>query len=351
MLDQVTERVSEVCQVREVERERRLNMLDNSSFIMNFARRLSDLVGLDDEAVQDVMVNANRIMQNLMSTNANPFKPFDYIDQAAQALAHYRGDSYGDAVRVTRHQTASGVAFTCIEPPCGSDTWVFECEAGYLVFDAGLRCFSGELHKVLLGLYPDFDDRTSVLALTHYDLDHVGDVSTFTEVYASGRSIDSFTFESMGIVNWREQSMLAMPYNLILKHLCAYEIPDVECMRCLGEPSPFGMQEELFRRIDTLEMEPLTFEVWEGKGGHVRGETVFIECRERLCVAGDIYVSIHGQTKPQAAYNALGPFLMSRVDTDAVLARQERTELLGMFDQGSWQILGGHGPLMAHEAR
>ena len=202
-----------------------------------------------------------------------------------------------------------------------------------------------DVHTLFLDVSGTQDQRRRVLVLTHADIDHVGDCARFDEVYASGRVIDNFMFESLGIVSWREQNPYGMPYVFIGRILCGYKSPDYKRMRCLGEPSPFGEQRELLERIDTLEIAPFAFEVWEGKGGHVRGETMLIDRKQRVCVSGDVFVNVHGETKPQAQYNALGPFLMTSVDSVPKLAREERMALFDLLDDGTWQILGGHGSL------
>ncbi len=93
-------------------------------------------------------------------------------------------------------------------------------------------------------------------------------------------------------------------------------------------------------------MAPYEFEVWEGKGGHVRGECIFVERAHRVCVMGDTLINVHNQTKEQARYNSLAPFLLNSVDTYPELAREERQAALDLLEPGRWLILGGHGAAM-----
>ncbi len=341
---------NELCETRLIKRGERPNMLDNNHFILSFAHGLASRLKLSFDEEEEILINSNRVMQNLVSEDADPYKPFDYIDQVAEYIAAYRGSAFAANTRITRLMTAGGVSCVCIEPPIGSDTWIFECDECLLCVDCGQCCYASELEGILRDLYPDWDERTKKLVLTHADFDHVGACHLFDEVYASGRVIDNFMFESMGIVNWREQNPLAYPYNRIGGVLSGYRTPAYERMICLGEPSAMGEQQELLRRIDTLEVAPLRFEVWEGKGGHVRGETLLIERTHKLCLSGDVFVNVHGQTKPQSRYNTLGPYLMTSVDTNPELARQEREELFGLLGEGTWQVMGGHGAVYVLKA-
>jgi hypothetical protein len=78
----------------------------------------------------------------------------------------------------------------------------------------------------------------------------------------------------------------------------------------------------------------------------VKGETVLIDRVQRVCVSGDIFINIHGQTRSQRDFNLLAPFLMTSVDSVPDLERAERKFLFTLLDPGRWQILGGHGALL-----
>lgn len=344
-LADLMEGIQRICPATVVPRGEQPNMLDNNHFNLSFAHGLARRMGLGPTGEEEILINSNRIMQNLMREGADPHKPFDYINQIGETMATYSGNAFVRACRVTAFTTAGGLAGHCIEPPIGADTWVLECDNCLLCIDSGYRRYAGELEEVLRSLYPCWDSLSKKLVITHADFDHVGLLEPFDEVFASGRVIDNFAFESMGIVNWREQNPASFPYNRIGRVLCGYEVPDAESIHCLGEMSPMGEQDEPLRLIDTLDVAPLSFEVWEGKGGHVRGEIVLIERRHRLCVSGDIFVNVRNQTKPQMRFNTLAPYLTTSVDVDPALARTERTAMLDQLGEGTWQILGGHGAL------
>ena len=85
------------------------------------------------------------------------------------------------------------------------------------------------------------------------------------------------------------------------------------------------------------------FEVYQGAGGHLAGETVLIDFTHHVAFTGDIYVNIHGMTREQAAYNQYAPVLMTSVDTDPGLCARERRAILQRLGVGQWQIFGAHG--------
>ena len=174
-----------LCPVHLIERSWRFNVLDNATFTADFAAGIAKLALLDEEGEREVTLNANRIMQNLMRYNSDPYKPFDYLRQMAETLAYFHGDIYPVATRVTHIETEGGVRIVSVEPPVGATTWAIECDECILVIDAGFRNYSDELESVLRAHVAGWDDLPHYLVLTHADIDHVGDCSRFDEVYAS----------------------------------------------------------------------------------------------------------------------------------------------------------------------
>ena len=87
----------------------------------------------------------------------------------------------------------------------------------------------------------------------------------------------------------------------------------------------------------------LHFEVYEGKGGHVAGETVLIDYGNKLAFTGDIYVNLKDMTPRQSEYNRYAPILMTSVDSDPALCTAERREVLARLGGGNWRIFSGHG--------
>ena len=83
------------------------------------------------------------------------------------------------------------------------------------------------------------------------------------------------------------------------------------------------------------------FDFYEGKGGHVRGDTVIVSDELKLVFSGDIYVNIKGFSDEQKEFNALAPFLMTGVDSDPKLAREARDYLVSKYSD--YIICPGHG--------
>lgn len=349
-------RAGSIYPVRRLEYDRNQHVIDTNLFYLEFAREITQRMGLTAEQEHSLLVNANRIVQCLENTNSDPFRPFDYLRRFSRGLDEYSGEAYAQSVRVTPIETELGAHITSIEPPAGSDTWVLECDEEILCIDSGYQAFAGELEQTLRQVADGWDGKRKVLVLTHADMDHTGGCGLFDSVLAVGEVLDSFRLEHLGKPNWRERTMNQRAYNRIGMILSRYETPWLDRFKCVGR-RPEGSTEPIARCKDLdgmpsrLVVPPFDFEVWEGAGGHVRGETVLIDRRQHVCVSGDIFVNVHGETKPQSRFNALAPYLLTSVDSLPDLARKERKYLFGLLDPGQWWILGGHGAAFAYRRR
>lgn len=345
-----------ICPTQMVPYDKNQNIIDNNLFYLTFARGMATGLGLSPEQEHTILVNSNQIIQQLEHSTSDPFRPFAYLREFGEDITRYRGDAYAANTRVTPFTTAGGVRGTLIEPPAGSDTWVLECDECLLCIDSGYRIYRDELLGLLRSLYPDWDSRRKELFLTHADIDHAGCCDLFDRVYAVGSVLDNFRREHTGLHNWREGNTLHRAYNRIGMILSSYETPWLDDFVCIGrrdEDSRIPI--ERCHRTDGstswLDVPPFRFEVFEGAGGHVRGETVLIDREQMVCVSGDIYVNVHHETKPQSRFNALAPYLMTSVDTEPDLARTERKDLFGLLDYGDWQVFPGHGALFEYHKR
>ncbi len=345
---------NEICPTRLVPYDKTTRILDNNLFYIAFAREMRERFDLGDDEEHLIMVNANRIIQNLEHTNSDPYRPFDYLRQFANAVAGNRGDAYRENTRVSEFATAGGVRGVLIEPPCGSNTWVFDCDECLLAIDTGYACYREEILSVLRERFPDWDERRRELFLTHGDVDHVGCCDLFDRVWAVGRTMDTFRMQLMGEPDWRARNHMHEPYLQITNLATSYRPPWLSNFTCLGRRDE-AADALIAPTLDTstrepayLDVPPFHFEVWEGAGGHVKGETVLIDRVQRVCVSGDIFINIHGQTRSQRDFNLLAPFLMTSVDSVPDLERAERKFLFTLLDPGEWQILGGHGALLEY---
>ena len=327
-----------LCEVRLIDYNHADKVYDNSFFYSTFVSELTSEMEISDSAREELMVNTNLAMQILDESGLSPYRTFDSISRFAELLAHSRGDNF--APRISIHRITDKSTVTLIEPPCGSNTAIIKSLDEYLFVDTGYACYKDEMLALLKILVPEFDSIVKRVFVTHTDVDHCGLLPMFDEIYVSGKSALCLRNEFEGKDGYREMNPLHKPYVRICKALTSYMPPDPDKLRIIGEECEIN---EPLKRTGCLDIGELHFDLYEGQGGHLTGESVLIDSEHRIAFTGDIYVNMKDMTDRQAQYNKYAPILMTSVDTNIKQCTIERNFFFDLLEDGKWQVFGGHG--------
>lgn len=189
-------------------------------------------------------------------------------------------------------------------------------------------------------LIPDFDSMKKEVFVTHADVDHCGLLPEFDTVFAGVDSSGCLRLEAENGDGYRERNPLHKPYIRICKTLTSYRPVDPSKIVTVGGKAE---GDDVLSRVGCFDFGELHFELYQGGGGHLRGESVLIDYENRVVFSGDVFVNMKDMTESQAKYNRYAPILMTSVDTDPKLCAQERQALFARLGVGTWQIFGGHG--------
>ena len=337
----------EICPVRVLDYNRSERVFDNSIFYQSFVSGLMKLTDLPEKSRDSLLVNSNVVMQLLDENGLSPFKTFESISRFAELLSKCRGDAFSP--RITEHRVTDDTKITLIEPPCGSNTAVIQSGGDALFVDCGYALYRDEMLAVFRRILPDFDSLRKRIFVTHADVDHCGLLPLFDEILTSGKTKECLELEYKGENGFREQNPLHRPYVNICKALTFYQPPEPEKIRALWDTNV--EQAAPLAQIGFFSFGELHFEVYQGKGGHLPGETVLIDYDHHIAFTGDIYINIHGMTREQAEYNKYAPVLMSGVDTDPGLCAAERNAILQRLGAGGWKIFGAHGMMKEYDIK
>ena len=331
--------VEALCPVRVIDYNHSEKVYDNSIFYRSFVSGLMQTLALSEDCRETLLVNSNLVMQLLDDKGLSPYKTFESISRFAELLALSRGDAFSP--RITRHQIAEDTQVILIEPPCGSNTAILQSGGETLFIDCGYALYRREMEAIFRRLLPDWDGMKKRVLITHADVDHCGLLPLFDEVLASAKSKECLALEYAGEYGFREQNPVHRPYVNICKTLTGYAPPEPE--RVFGLWDAPGEQTAPLVQAGFFSFGELSFEVYQGQGGHLPGEIVLIDFAHHVAFTGDIYVNIRGMTREQAAYNRYAPVLMTSVDTDPGLCARERGAIMQRLGVGRWQVFGAHG--------
>lgn len=346
-LERFTSEVESICPFKIIEYNRSEKSFDNSIFYNSFVNSLIDASKISPDKKAELLVNTNLAMQVLDEQGLSPYKTFDSISKFADMLSSCKGEAFSP--RITTHKITENTEITTIEPPCGSNTTIIKSGDEYLFVDSGYTYYREEMLRIFRSLIPNFDSIKKTIFITHADLDHCGLLSMFDTIYSNRKTADCLALGYNGNEDYREQSYLHKPYVRICKTLTEYEVVNPEKISVLWDsPAPeFG---DLWQ-VGYFSFGDLKFEVYEGRGGHIPGETILIDYDNHIAFSGDVYINLKGMTSEQKKYNTYAPILMTSVDTDPTASKREREAFLRRLGAGKWQIFSGHGAMKEYDVR
>lgn len=327
--------IAQICTVRILDYHVTEKALDGTVFYIAFADEMRKLLHLSKKEMNNFVIDANNIMQFLDKQGEMPQKTFDYLGKFARFVVGHKGANFNPIIN--RRQLSLQVKAMLIEPPCGSNICVLDDGKELLFVDGGFSYYLDEMLEVLRREIPDFDNRPKNLLLTHGDIDHTGLWSICDKILVNGTIHENFVLEHSHRDCFREQDSQHAPYCRIGKIITQYEPPTLDKLVSLGQ----SRGRDVLNHIGYFNFGDLCLRIFQGRGGHVRGEMVFLDDVQKIMFTGDNLVNIRGFSKDQKEFNILAPYLMSSVNMDSEEAGACR-KFLQELGKGYF-IIPGHG--------
>ncbi len=348
-IDDLLVELAAICPVRILDYDAGEKKLDNTVFYLSFADEMRQLLHLTPEQTKEFVYFANLAMQQLDEKGEPHGKVFEYVSRFAHFVAEHGGTAY--ECRTTCQRLTDRVSVTVIEPPCGSNITVLEDlnTRALLVIDGGFTCYEAYTMRLLRSLFPDFDARKKEMLLTHSDSDHAGVCQHFQTIWCTRRTADCFAGEHMGLPSPREDNPNMLPYYRLSTLITDYT-PPVLSRLCLLDAEPCNDSMPL-SKVGVFRFADMVFDVYQGNGGHVPGETVLLDDRHRVGITGDDYINTVDMLPAQREFNRLAPYLARSVNQDSKKYRAILQTLRHMLDGDGWLLLPGHGAIIPRTQR
>lgn len=349
VIKKLIDKISEIYQINIVKCDDSEENLDNTVFYIRLANEMQKLLDLNTEKTMAFISESNRILQALQAEGENAGKVFDYIRRFAYFVSGSRGENY--KADIEKVEISDNAVLYSIQPKCGSNTYVFDSRDGLLLIDTGYAIYAREMHRVLSGLFPDWEERKKRVYITHADVDHCGLLSKIknAEIFVNRKSAESLRRQTCGLPDYRENTEVRLGYSKISRIISGYMPPDIKNLKVIDSGTP--AEHSGLIEIGKMTVAGLDFTIYEGSGGHVNGEMVYACRKAGIVFTGDILVNINGFTKERAEFNSLAPFLMKSVNVDSQKATEMRKQVGALIrdisdrNQRPCIICGGHGPL------
>ena len=290
------------------------NPLDNTVFYIRIASEIQKLFDLSNAKATEFMSESNRVLQTVQRMGEDPRKVFEYIQEFAHKLAKYRGAKFNPFI--TQYDVTDKTRLHVIEPPLGSNTYILEYENQLLLLDSGFALYAPEMLQVLHTLFPDFDKREKTMMITHADVDHCGLLSVIKDarIIMNLKSAKGLIRQGDNRADYREQNVDHIGYSRLSRIFSCYEPPEQSRLEIFGADAPDQHPDMML--IHTFTFGDLEFEVYEGCGGHLYGEMIYLCRNPRLAFTGDVLLNTKGFSDRLKEFLALAPYMMSSVNVD-----------------------------------
>ncbi|MDR2866812.1 MAG: MBL fold metallo-hydrolase [Methanomassiliicoccaceae archaeon] len=343
IIKNVLDDISELYPIDIIDYNEHETNLDNTIFYIRMGNEIQRMFSLSNERTMDFIRESNRILQMLQDRGEDPDKVFRHVLHLARFIAEHRNDNFDAEISV--RDITPNTRLHIIEPPCGSNTYILENGNGLMFIDTGFAIYAEEMMRIIRSLFPDLDQRKKTILITHADVDHCGLLSVINDadIMINRKSAEGLMRQYNRVADHREETGFHFGYSRLSMIFSNYVPPDPSRFRIIGKDVPEEHEDMI--KIDTIRFGDISFDVYEGSGGHLRGETVFFSEEPRILFTGDVYINVNGLTGRRAEFVALAPYLMTSVNVNSARAKNMRDALKGLLDKSDKECLvcSGHG--------
>ena len=308
--------------------------LDDTVFYLRLAQRLRSFIGSAEDAfLMRFLQDINHIAQELSNLRKDPIEVFESILKVGDCLNRTSGENfYADVQRVrVKHDTE----LFCFQLPCGGNIYFFDTPSERVMIDTGYGIYYQDVVNMLQHYGLGDLSRLSRIYITHADADHCGAAGCFPVPSYLNRDTFLITRETSRAYGSSNQGcILEEVYTKIINLFSRFTPPSNIVL--FPEISRSGKTIEMrgaFPIIARFKIGSLDFEALAGLGGHMHGEIFYLCLEEGLVFPEDAVINFRSLSPDRTEYNVLADYLMTSVNVDSKLAREERNALLSLISE------------------
>jgi len=308
--------------------------LDDTVFYLRLAQKLRSFIGsAEDEFLMRFLHDINHIAQELSNLRKDPVEVFENILKVGDCLNQTTGENF--FADVQRVKINNGIELFCFQPPCGGNIYLFDTITERVMIDTGYGIYYQDVVDMLQHYGLGDLGRLKRIYITHADADHCGAAGYFSVPSYLNRETFLITRETSRAYGSSSQGcILEEVYTKIINLFSRFNPPSNIIL--FPEISQSGEAIEIrgtFPVIARFKIGDLDFEALEGLGGHMHGEIFYLCPEEGLIFPEDALINFKSLSLDRTEYNVLADYLMTTVNVDSKLAREERNALISLVSE------------------
>lgn len=321
--------------------------LDKTVFYVRFAHQLRRFLQNDDEkALMDFLKDINHTVQELTKLGHNPDEIFENYISCGEFLNSTAGDGfYADVQEIVVNDN---LTLFCFQMPGGGSIFVFDAADEIIMIDTGYGIYADDAKKMFSYYGLDIENKLKYIIVTHGDADHCGAGGAYeVPAYMHPATLEIIRCGNRAWGSKSEKSILEKVYTTMIALFSRWNPTSEENIRLFPEDS-----KEILNGFSVLAKVPLgglLFDILLSHGGHQFGQLI-IFCREKgLLFTADSLMNFSSFSEERRRYNSIADFLVTSVNVDSDLAREERRGILDIaknYEEETGRkclICGGHG--------
>lgn len=322
--------------------------LDNTVFYLRFAQQLRDLIGeAEEEFVLLFLHDINHIVQELNARGRDPREVFKAIMETGKTLNRTLGDGFYADIQM--FQISESVSLSCYQLPGGGNVFLMRNGSECVMIDTGYGIYHEDVMRMISSVRFSSKDQITRIIVTHGDADHCG-AGGFFEIPALMHhgTLEVIREANRAYGSRSEHSVLEEVYTTMIGLFSRCTPPaSIE----LFGTDYLGFR-DIFPIVERFEIGGISFEVLESLGGHVYGQIFIYSPSHGILFTSDSLINFDSLTQERKDYSSLADFLVTSVNVDSDLAREERKALLRIAadtsetpvgERGRCLVCGGHG--------
>jgi len=308
--------------------------LDDTVFYLRLAQKLRSFIGsAEDPFLMRFLHDINHIVQELSNLRKDPIEVFENILKVGDCLNRTSGENfYADVQRV---RIKDDIELFCFQLPCGGNIYLFDTPSERVMIDTGYGIYFQDVVNMLQHYGLGDLSRIKRIYITHADADHCGAAGFFpapSHLNCETLLVMRETSRAYGSSN--QGCILEEVYTKIINLFSRFTPPsNVVLFPEILQSGEIIEKRGSFPVIARFKIGSLDFEALAGLGGHMHGEVFYLCSEEGLIFPQDAVINFKSLSPDRTEYNVLADYLMTSVNVDSKLAREERNSLLSLISE------------------
>ncbi|AKB38516.1 Metallo-beta-lactamase family protein [Methanosarcina siciliae C2J] len=332
LIDALLNRLKSKYRLEIVEYDTTGEKLDDTVFYLRLAQKLRNYVGnAEDAFLMKFLHDINHIAQELSNLRKDPVEVFENILKVGETLSRTSGEGfYADVQRV---RIKDDIELFCFQLPCGGNIYLFDTPDERVMIDTGYGIYQPDVVNMLQHYGLGDLSLLKRIYITHADADHCGAAGYFSAPsYLNGETLKITRETSRAYGSSNQGCILEEVYTKMINLFSRFTPPsNVILFPEISVQAGEGEKRGAFPLIARFRIGNLEFEALQGLGGHMHGEIFYLCPEEGLVFPQDAVINFRSLSQERTEYNTLADYLMTSVNVDSTLAREERNTLMSLI--------------------